>query len=406
MTCKNCGYVSSEKVLSCPKCGARTSEVDIPNNIKVNNNVETEELQTSTDTAVFPVLIGLVLIAIIVSFGLIIYMDENNNEYETNQNSNVIKYRENGYSFIDLYEDIDDLDRFSLINENYLFIDKPVYDASNLFGNMLIDNKIEFRIENGILIIEDKDTGYSKVVTSINDARYVTGYNKSQCERVDYNIAVVTKDGYAYIYEGTNFSYNTTRELIDAIAAGFKEIVTSKRIRSMAIASYVGEVNPCGEKTLVLLDERNETFIYREGKYLLADANYSTTIYSVGEQNGKNYSIYINPDRTMQIGTEYSEENRYITDSNANKLKYYGMFKEQDSKEMMLLTTNGYLYTINLANDLSNPTVALIRNLDVKYIGYKFDMYDMKNKYAIIYNDGSVREYSGSFETHGIFSSK
>jgi len=406
MTCKNCGYVSSEKVLACPKCGARNSDVDIPNSIKVNENIETEVVQGSTDNAVFPVLIGLVLIAILVSFGLIIYMDKDNNEYIENQNSNVIKYRENGYTFIDLYEDIDNLERFSLINENYSFVDNTTYDASSLFGNMLIDSKIEFVIENGLLKIEDKNTGYFKYVTNINDARFVVAYNKNQCEYTDYNIAIVTKDGYVYIYEGTDFSYITTRELIDVIANGFKEIVTSKRIRSIGVASYVGEVNPCGEKTLVLLDEKNETFIYREGKCLLADANYSTTIYSVGEQNDESYSIYINPDRTMQIGIEYDENNRYITDTNANKLKYYGMFKEEDSKEMILLTTNGYLYNINLQGDLSNPTTALIRNLEVKYIGYKFDMYDMKNKYIIIYSDGSVREYSGSFETHGIFSSK
>lgn len=407
MTCKKCGYVTNDKVLACPKCGARINEMDVVNDIKVKNSVDNiEKTSSSTDSSIFPILIGIVFVVIVVSILLIVYMNKEESDYNVNQNSNIIKYKENGYSFIDLYTDIDNLETFSLINEDYSLIDSTSYNASKLFCNMFPQNKISLEIDNGILTIKDETSGYFKVVNSINDAKFVIGYNKMQCECNDYNIVVLTKDGYLYIYEGVNLDYSDIRNLIDDIADGFNEISTSRRIRSIAVTSYVGDVNPCGEKTLLLIDERNEKSIYRENISGSTTANYSTVIYNVGSVNDENYSLYINPDRTIQIGTEYSENNRYITDSKANKIRYYGAFKDENESEMIILTTNGYLYTVNFGNELSNITASLVRNLEVSNIGYKFDMKEMKNKYVIIYGDGSVREYTGSFETHGIFSAK
>lgn len=405
MKCRNCGYEDNSNLITCPKCGTRFESISVVNSLNQdeptlkddnkNNSVQ------SNDNSILPLLLGLIILIIGFSFYYFSKMKDED-KFEANTQDNLAKYKESGYSFIDLYENIDNLDTFSLINSNVKYTEEDFIVDSDLFCNK-INEKITFSVVDGKVYITYKD--YKIEVKDVYDIKYLLYFHKDSCKCDDYTIAALSKDGNVYIYESEKFEYSDLKDYLDTIANGFKKIEYNDRISSIGVTSYIGEVNPCGEKVLVLKNASNKEYYFREGTIFDVMAKYAMQMYNIYSIEDKEYSLFINPDRTMQVGVTYSDDNRYITDENAKKIKYYGTFREDKSKELQILDTNGNMYVVNFENT-ENLTAKLVRNLRVTNIGYKFDLNEMKSKYVIMYSDGSVREYIGSFETHGIFSEK
>ena len=390
MECKKCKKVYDVNLNICPFCGYQ-DENDIPH----FSNPQEKVVQEGNTSSIMLVLI----IIIICSIGYIVYTNfikKDNYETELLNNDITIEYKSKGYSFFDL--SIKDLDSFDLINSNYSYVDSSNVDPKSLCNLYNVSVEID---DGSIIIMGDN---YSKRVNNILNAKYVTSYHKSACECKDFNIVVLTKDGKAFIYESEKIEFDDEREMIDNIALNFNEIISDEPISAIAITSYVGEINPCGEKVLLMVNNKNEKNIYRKGNIKSIIATYSYIIHNIILKDGVNYSLYINTDRTMIFADEYSEEIPLLRDEANNTIKFAGSFKDKNSDLMYVLSIDGLLYKLDLNKDINNMMLEHTKYGIVNDIAYKYDSHSNTTTYLFLFNDGSKQEFVGDFETNGVFS--
>lgn len=407
MKCKKCGLEIDSNDKTCKNCGLRIEEATVNNVIDKKEEKETKEKRKSSrrkkkEDSPFMTLF-LVIITVCVCFGGFTLYNKLKGEddvYFSNLESRIIDYKEKGYTVIEVENDAQELDRFSLINNSFNYSESDFINQKNSKVCNTLNSSISYLIVDGILTISYKD--YNKTVDGI-EAKYILDYNKQNCECKDYNVAVLSKDGYIYTVEMEEVTL-TGKALVDYLATNFKKVEFKNKIKSFSVSVYVGEANPCTEKVLVLLDEHNITHIYRNNEIIESNATYASKIYNVIKDK-QEYVLYINPDRTMQLSDTTNDEGRYIMDDNGISIKYFGMLSSEDGKENYILSTTGILYSIEY-NNLNTFTAYPVRNLLVKNVGYKFDINTMIATYAIIYEDGSSREYKGKYESHGLFTIK
>ena len=393
MECKKCGKTYDVNLVTCPFCGYQ-DEKKIPH---FDNTITTSNADVSSSSPIIIILI----ILIIASIGYIVY----NNKLKKEENEQLLldhditmDYKSKGYSFINLKAK-SELDGFNLINNDYKYIDYNSEVNSKSFCDLY---NINITNENGSLIVSNGE--YSKKVNNITNVKYISSYSKKSCECTDFNIVILNNVGKVYIYESAKINYEDEKELIDNIVMNFKEINTNKLIKSIAITSYVGDINPCGEKVLLMLDEESNLLIYRDGKVIDSSAKYSYIIYNVKSYNEVNYSIYINTDRTMILSDNYDSNSPLLKDENDNIVKFVGSFKDKGSDIMYILSTEGLLYKLDLNKNINNSIVEHTSYGIVDNIAYKFDPHSNTMTYVFLFSGESKTEFNGDFETHGVFS--
>lgn len=408
MVCRKCGFKLISNSIVCPNCGGAIKEINSSINVNKKNIKEQEEIKN--ETSVFSTMFIILILLFVVGSGVYFYNNYKDSKINIVDANNVLNsFREKGYQVIGLFDDINNLEETNLISDFEYKENKAISNSKKLFCSQFSNLNLSFEIKDGQVVLVNKGTNETVIISNIENPKYIMNYNKSSCTCSDYNLVVLTKDGMVYISENTKTNYNSVNSMFNSIKASFKLIKTEVRIKNFSVSSYVGEVTSCKENVLVLQDENNNELIYKNNEVINANAQYSIKIHNVGfsskDNETVNNNLFINPDRTMQVGDTYEDKNLYITEIDGTKIKYYGAFSyenEDKSLNMYILSTNGYLYNVNFDNHMSNITAKIVKKIKVKNIGYKFDLNDMQSKMLIVYEDNSHKEFNNILETYGI----
>lgn len=395
MKCTKCGYDYNDKITTCPNCGLRRNDVSFKKIEKKTSNNKQEENSS------FSIIIILMILFIILS---VVYIYKSKNEKDNYEEEyslierRIMDFKEKGYSFNDLNGNVSDLDRSSLVSNNYNLASSNNEYKSNTCNKF--SKKLSYKIIDGLIYVNYD--GYEEAISNITNVKSVIDFNNKTCECSDYNALILLNDVSVYYLSFDNLS-SVNDSLVYSIVTGFEKLELETPIMDIGYTSFLEGNYSCKDNTLLLIDTYDVKYILSNDKLIESEATYAYKIYNVNEE--KNYSLFINPDRTMQVGLTNNEEALYLVNKDGEKIRYYGILSNLDKMEELVLGVDGYLYNANYS--LENSMVCeKERDMKVNSVGYFYDKNEKISKYVIIYEDGSSREYNGNYESRGLFTFK